>query len=126
ATIGTHQPSGFWTGKSHRPVAGDTRQREPGVSLIGSPGGASIISGNYHRSAEIVSSAAASLTHVAQAENGSRHRRRVRKGPGLTAIARSRGARVIGIAGVQIAAAYDAIEWVTEVDGEGASARRAC
>src|SRR6266852_9790521 len=50
-----HQPSSFWTRKSDRPVAGHTRQREPGVSLIGSPGRTSRIGRNHHRSAVVVS-----------------------------------------------------------------------
>src|SRR5205807_10087664 len=51
STIGTHQPSGFGSGKGYRPVAAHTRQREPGISLIGSPSRASVVGGDHHGAA---------------------------------------------------------------------------
>src|SRR6266550_2555101 len=65
ATIRAHQPSGFGTGKSYRPVAADTGQREPSVSLIGSPSRASVIGRDHHSVAEIVSGTVTGLTQVA-------------------------------------------------------------
>src|SRR5260370_19983956 len=91
----------------------------PGVSLIRSPGRASVIGSDYHRATEIVSRAATSAPHITESENSSRNRRSRCNRPRLTAVTRSCSARVIGIAGIQITAAYDPMERITESDCEG-------
>src|SRR6266446_2596363 len=132
STSRTHQPSSFWTRKSDRPVAGHTGQREPGISLIGSPGRTSRIGRDHHSGAVVVSflslsfmiAAVADRPHVTQPKNGTGNRRRVRKLPRLTAIVRRGGSSVIRVAWIQIAAANDAMPGVTEIHREGARAGR--
>jgi hypothetical protein len=124
-TIGPDQPPGFGSGKSYRPETTYTGQGEPGVSLIRSPGRASVIGRDHYCAPEIVSRAATSATHIAQAENRSPDRRRRCKSPRLTAITRSCGARAIRIPRIQITAPYDAMKRITESDSEGTRAGRA-
>src|SRR6266446_380436 len=129
-----HQPSSFWTRKSDRPVAGYTGQCKPGVSLIGSPCRSSRISRDHNSGAVVVSflslsvsfiiAAVADRPHVAQAKNRTGNRRRVRKLPCLATIVRRGGSSVIRVAWIQIAAAHDAMPWVTEIHREGARAGR--
>ena len=83
-----------------------------------------VIGGDDHRAAKIVPGAVTGSAHVAQAENRSRYRRRAGKSPRLTAIARGRGSRIIGIAGIQITAAYDAVKRITEINCKRSRARR--
>ena len=99
-------------------------KREPRGSLVGSPCRSSVIGGNDHRAAKVVPGGVTGSAHVAQAEDRSCHRRRVGKSPGLTAIARNRGARVIRIGGIQITAAYNPAKRITEINGKRARARR--
>src|SRR5439155_25106908 len=101
------------------PSSHSLRAKRTRSSLIGSPRGASVISGDHHCAAEIVSGAATSVTHVAQAQDSSGHRRRVRKSPGLAAIIRSGGARVVRTSRIQITAAYNAMERVTKIATQG-------
>src|SRR5258707_1121107 len=99
-----HQPSSFGTRKSDRPVAGHTGQREPGISLIGSPCRTSRI-GRDHNSVAVVSflslslsfmiAAVADRSHVTQSKNRTGNRRRVRKLPCLATIVRRGGSSVI-------------------------------
>src|SRR5712691_5131097 len=104
STSRAHQPSSFWTRKSDSPVAGHTGQREPSVSLVGSPSRTSRIGRDHHGVAAVVSflsfliAAVADRPHITQAENRTGHRRRVRKLPCLAAIARRGSSSVIRIA----------------------------
>src|SRR6266481_3012495 len=131
-TSRAHQPSGFWTRKSDRPIAGHTGQCKPGVSLIGSPGRTSRIGRDHHSCAGVVSFLSLSFLivtvadrpHVTQAENRTGHRRCVRKLPGLTTIVRRGRSSVIRVAWIQIAAAHDAMPGVAKVHREGACAGR--
>src|SRR6266404_4226469 len=135
-TSRAHQPSSFWTRKSDRPVSGHTGQREPGVSLIGSPCRSSRIGRDHNSIAAVVSFLSLSLSlsfviaavvdrpHITQAENRTGDRRRVRKLPSLAAIVRRGGSSVIRVAWIQIAAANDAMPGVTEIHREGARAGR--
>ena len=128
ATVRTYQPSGLRIRKGDSPEAGHTGQREPGSSLIGSPRRSSIISGDDHRAAALVMvcflTAVANPMQVAQAENGSGHRRLVRKLPGSAAIVGSCRRRVVRIARVQITAAHDAMPRVAESHRECTCAGR--
>src|SRR4029077_20973228 len=110
---------GFGSCKSYRPKTAYTRQREPRVSLIGSPSGAAVVGRNHH-GATVVSDTDTRVTYVAQAEDGSRNWRRAGKSPGLTAIAGSCRASVVGIARVQITAPPDSVLWLTKIDLESA------
>src|SRR6516164_8427742 len=118
------QPSGFGTRKSYRPEAAHTGQREPSVSLVRSPGSGSgrkrgrVICGDHHSAAEVVSTAATSLSDIAQAENRARDGRRIRECPGSTAVAGYRSARVIGISRIQIATADDSAVRIAKIDSE--------
>src|ERR1700675_2337287 len=109
-TSRAHQPTSFWTRKSDGPVSGHTGQREAGVSLVRRPGRASRIVRDHHSAAVVVSflsapslsapsiAAVANRPHVTQAENRTGYRRRIRKRPGFTAIARRGSSGVIRIA----------------------------
>src|SRR6266446_4510028 len=133
-TSRAHQPSSFGTRKSDRPVSGHTGQREPCVSLIGSPCRSSRIGRDHHCGAVVVSFLSLSLSfsiaavadrpHVTQSKNRTGNRRRVRKLPRLAAIVRRGGSSVIRVAWIQIAAAHDAMPGVTEIHREGACAGR--
>src|SRR5439155_8249580 len=131
ATVRSDEPSGFRSGESYRPEAAHTGQREPGVSLVRSPSSGSgrkrgrVIGRDHNCAPAIVSRAATSLSDVTQPEYGAGDRRRTRKSPSSAAITRRRSSRVIGITGIQIATAYDAMERIAEIDGECACARRA-
>src|SRR5258708_30261167 len=78
-TSRAHQPSGFWTRKSDRPIAGHAGQCKPGVSLIGSPCRSSRIGRDHHSGAVVVSFLSFSIAavpdrpHVTQAEHRTRH-----------------------------------------------------
>ena len=71
AAIRSDEPSGFGSGKRHGPKAAHTGQREPGVSLVRSPGSDSsrkrgrVIGGDYYGTTEIVSAAVTTLPNVA-------------------------------------------------------------
>ncbi len=125
------QPSGFGTRESYRPETAHTGQREPSVSLIRSPGGGSgrkrgrVIGGDHYGTTEIVSAAVTSPSNVTQPEYGAGNRRRTRKSPSSAAITRRRSARVVGITGIQIAAAHDPVVRIAEINGECARAGRA-
>ncbi len=126
ATIRSDEPSGFGSGESYRPESRHIRQREPGRSFVRSPGcGSEVIGGDHHGATEIVSAAATSLSDITQSENGAGYRRRTRKSPSSAAIAGNRSARVIGITGIQIAAAHDSVVRIAEIDRECACAGRA-
>ena len=77
-----------------------------------------VIGGDHHGATEIVSAAATSLSDIAQPENRAGYRRRTRKSPCSAAIAGNRSARVIGITGIQIAAAHDSVVRIAEIDRE--------
>src|SRR4029077_17420499 len=130
-TIRPDQPSGFRSCKSYRPETAHTGQREPGVSLIRGPGSGSgrkrgrVIRGDHHCATEVVSATATSPSYIAQAEYRAGYRRRTRKSPSHAAVAGNRGARVIGITGIQIAAAHDSIVRIAEINAECAGAGRA-
>src|SRR4029077_1082709 len=68
--------------------------------------------------------AVADRPNIAQAVNGTGDRRRIRKFPSLTGIARRGSPGVIRIAWIQIAAADDAMPGVAEIHREGACAGR--
>src|SRR6267378_455615 len=118
ATIGSDEPSGFGSSEGYRPKSRHVRQREPGRAFVRSPGCASVIRGDHHGASEIVSAAATSLSNVTQSENSAGYRRRTRKSPSSAAIAGNRGARVIGITGIQIAPAHDSMVRIAEINGE--------
>src|SRR5439155_24143704 len=130
ATIRPDEPPGFGSGESYGPEAAHTGQREPGVSLVRSPSSGSgrkrgrVIGRDHYCATEVVSAAATSATHIAQAENRAGYRRRTRKCPSSAAIAGNRGARVIWVTGIQIAAAHDSVMRIAEIDGECACAGR--
>ena len=90
ATVRSDEPSGFRSGESYRPEARHIGQCEPGVAFVRSPCCASVIGGDHNCAPEIVSRAATSATHIAQAENRAGYRRRIRKDPGSAAVARYR------------------------------------
>ena len=110
-TSRAHQPSSFWTRKGYRPVSGHTGQREPGVSLIRSPGRSSRIGRNHHSAAAVVSFLSSSLSlslsfliaavadrpHITQAENRSGYWRMIGELPGLAAVVGGGRRSVIGI-----------------------------
>ena len=103
------------------------RQREPGRAFVRSPGSGSgrkrgrVIGGDHHGASEIVSAAATSLSDITQPEYGAGYRRRIRESPCSAAIAGNRSARVIGITGIQIAAAHDSVVRIAEINGECAA-----
>jgi hypothetical protein len=77
AAVDPDQPTGFWTGEGHGPEASYSRQRKPGGSLVRSPRGSSGIRRDYDGAARLVlaDAAVAFPAHIAQAKNGSCHRR---------------------------------------------------
>ena len=83
------------------------------------------LAGDHYGTTEIVSAAVTSPSNVTQPEYGAGNRRRSRKSPSSAAITRRRSARVIGITGIQIAAAHDPVVRIAEINGECAGAGRA-
>src|SRR5262249_13621034 len=122
------QPSGFWTRESYRPETAHTGQREPGASLIRSPGSGSgrergrVIGGGQHRPAEGGFARRTSLPHIAQAEDRAGYWRGTRQRPCHTAVAGNRSARVIGISRIQIAAPHDSAVRIAKINSECARA----
>ena len=126
-SVPTSQPA-FGVAKATAQKPAHTGQREPGVSLVRSPGSGSgrkrgrVIGGDHHSAAEIVSAAATSLSDITQPKNRAGYRRRIRESPSSAAIAGNRSARVIGITGIQIAAAHDSVVRIAKINRECAAA----
>src|SRR5262249_56148043 len=72
-----------------------------------------------------VCGAGTSVSDITQPEDRAGYRRGTRKSPGSATIAGNCSARVIGITGIQIAAAYDSVVRIAEIDRERTCARRA-
>src|SRR5262245_57973574 len=130
AAIRSDEPSGFGTGECYGPKAAHTGQREPGVSLVRSPGSDSsrkrgrVIGGDHHGTAKIVSAPATSLSNVAQSKYRAGYRRRTCGSPRSTTIAGNCRARVIGVTGIEVAAAHDSVVRVAKINRECACTGR--
>src|SRR5437762_1154247 len=131
ATIRSDEPPCFRSGESYRPEAAHTGQCEPRVSLVRSPSSGSgrkhgrVNGRDHHGASEVVSATATSLSDIAQAKNGTGYRRRIREIPCHAAIAGNCSARVIGITGIQIAAAHDPVVRIAKINRECAGSGRA-
>src|SRR5215469_14066251 len=96
------EPSGLGAGEGDGPVAGEG-QREPGLALVGSPGGAAGIGRDDDGTALVIFAAifAVAAARVGEAEDGSGDGRSIGQGPGAPAVARDRGAGVVGIGRIE-------------------------
>src|SRR5436853_3856484 len=125
-SAGAHDPSSAGTSKGNGPAASHAGENVPGGAFVRSPRGATGICGYDYIAQERLALGIADtfLPDIAQSKNCACDRRGVAQLPGLTAISGNCGARIIGVAGIEVASTDDAVHRVAEIDGECARARR--
>ena len=96
----------------------------PGLAFVRRPRSPAGIGGDHHGAVVIVVvTVVATTIHVGQSKNSSSYWSWIAQSPGAATIVRSSSGCVVGIGGVEVAAADDAVAGVAEGDREGARAR---